>query len=348
MEIAVKKLTSIVIFLNVCGKSPGVDHGQFKSMWHTSASVNGQNTMEGYYESCSQGYTTFLEKDNYIFPDEVLIPCVGEIAGSVWNATQCTFYELYGWVNYTDNYMRDAGNIDLTQYSRKIYIIPYNPKCRFVGKADIGCRGSPPSCKIWLNGGSAVTLGTMFHEIGHSMGLAHSSTPIQEYGDYSCAMGGIAGVRCFNAPQNWFLGWARTNADLNTSNLEENVWKSFTIPPQTSVRNNMVRISTNWGDNKTYSQYFISFRSRVNYDIGLYKIYSNAISIHRYNNLGKTSYMGMPVLLKVLKIVDQVWIESTQKIAIRLNSINDGVSASISVCRFLNNIDECIWQIFIL
>ena len=345
MEIAIKKITSIVIFLNVCGKSPGVDREKFKSMWYTSASVSGQNTMEGYYKSCSQGYTTFLEKDNYIFPNEVLVPCVGQIADTVWNATQCTFYELYGWANYTDNYLKDIANIDLTNYSRKIYVLPHNPKCPWVGKANsVGCRGS--SCIIWLNGLTAIRLDTMFHEIGHTLGLVHSSTPIQEYGDYSCAMGGVAGVRCFNAPQNWFLGWAKTIADLNTLNLNENVWKSFTIPPQTSIENNMVRVSTNWTNNQTYSCYFISFRSRVNYDTGLYKIYSNAISIHSYNNIGKVDYIGRPILLKVLNIAGQVWIELIQKLAIRVNSIDGNnigsVSASVSVCRFLNNTNECL------
>lgn len=340
MEIAIKRFTSIVIFLNICGKSPRINYDQFKSMWYTSSSSSGQSTMEGYFESCSQGYTSFLENDNYIVPNEVSVPCVGQIANTLWNATQCSFLELYGWANYTDHYLTYTENIELTNYSRKIYVIPNNPKCPWIGKSNnVGCRAGS-SCIIWLNG--PVGLDTIFHEFGHTLGLVHSSTPSSEYGDYSCAMGGVAGVRCFNAPQNWFLGWAKPLVDLNISNLKDNVWKSFIIPPQTSVKNNMIRVNTNWYNNQTYTYYFISFRAKVNYDVGLYKPYANAISIHSYNNSDNIYYIGRPVLFKVINNKSiQVWNESVQKLAIRVNSIDDMVSASVSVCHFVNYFDEC-------
>jgi len=76
-DIAVTRITSIVMFLNICGKSTDIVYKKFKAMWYTSSAVNGQNTMQGYYQSCSQGYTTFLEADNYIVPTEIILPCNG-------------------------------------------------------------------------------------------------------------------------------------------------------------------------------------------------------------------------------------------------------------------------------
>ena len=236
----------------------------------------------------------------------------------------------------------------MDNYSRKIYVLPYNSKCAWIG--------SSIRMNIWINGPHALTLPTLFHELGHTLGLMHSSTPLGEYGDYSCAMGGDAGVRCFNAPQNWVLGWAKPIADLNYlnnnfRNFRNNTRYSYTIPPQTSVENNMIRINFN------NNYYFISFRANINYDKGLYSIYTNAVSIHNYNNNHTYNtnndynrlYMGRPKLLKVMRVVGQVWIEPTEQLAIRIDSIENEYSAGVSVCHYnnnnLNNISDCNFNI---
>ena len=52
----------------------------------------------------------------------------------------------------------------------------------------------------------------VMHELGHNMGLYHSSSDSLEYGDSSCSMGNtpatIGGpTTCFNGQKNWFLNW---------------------------------------------------------------------------------------------------------------------------------------------
>lgn len=53
----------------------------------------------------------------------------------------------------------------------------------------------------------------VMHELGHNMGLYHSSSgSLNEYGDLSCSMGStpitIGGpTTCFNGQKNWFLNW---------------------------------------------------------------------------------------------------------------------------------------------
>jgi hypothetical protein len=342
--IATTNVTSIVMFLNICGKSPGIVYDKFKAMWHTSSAVNGQNTMQGYYQSCSQGYTTFLEADNYIVPAEIMLPCTGTIWNLPWDATKCGNREVYGWANFAENYARNTLGIDLTRYSRKIIVLPSLNQCKWIGLGSVGCGGS---CYTWINGPNALNLDILFHELGHNLGLLHSTTPGQEYGDFSCAMGGGGGVRCYNAPQNWLLGWAKTIDNLNVANFIQNIWKIYIIPPQTTVTNNMIRISANWDTTlDTNAFYFISFRARVNYDRGLNTRYANAVFVHNYNNSDNsdsTRISGIkPELLKVLNTASQTWIQTNYKLAVKVNSITSGVSASISTCHFSNSINDCI------
>jgi len=195
-----------------------------------------------------------------------------------------------------------------------------------------------------MNGPYALNLETIFHELGHNLGLHHSTTHGKEYGDFSCAMGSGSGIRCYNAPQNWLLGWAKPIENLNATNFLQNVWKTYIIPPQTTFKNNMIRISANWDTTlDTNAFYFISFRARVNYDGGLNIMYTNAVFVHDYNNSDNTKITGIkPELLQVLNTAAQTWIQTNYKLAVKVNSINNDVSASISTCHFSNSINDCI------
>jgi hypothetical protein len=127
--------------------------------------------------------------------------------------------------------------IDLASYQRRVMVMPDNT-CPWAGLAAVGCARS---CQTWLKvshaalhscdsatsgmwhecgsadtelhgltrcqsiatrqGPYASLLSTSFHELGHNLGLQHSSTPGNEYGDGSCPMGACCGNRCLNAPQ---------------------------------------------------------------------------------------------------------------------------------------------------
>ena len=55
-------------------------------------------------------------------------------------------------------------------------------------------------------------LSVFMHELGHNIGLSHSSANSQEYGDTSCIMGyasaAVGGPSyCFNGQKNWWLNW---------------------------------------------------------------------------------------------------------------------------------------------
>lgn len=66
-------------------------------------------------------------------------------------------------------------------------------------------RLSTPFFCCGTQGGQARILDTFLHELGHNLGLQHSSTPGLEYGDMSSPMG-----NCCDSPRcalAWVLAW---------------------------------------------------------------------------------------------------------------------------------------------
>jgi len=81
-----------------------------------------------------------------------------------------------------------------------------------------------------FNGRNALWLSHQVHEIGHNLGLQHSSHNGEAYGDQSGVMGyGYTEhdfpQMCFNAAKSWQLGWYREKAlDIDISNGPQGIY----------------------------------------------------------------------------------------------------------------------------
>lgn len=113
------------------------------------------------------------------------------------------------------------------QADHVIMILPTSyPDTSFVGTADVNSSLSSFAA-TWI-----TSLSSAMHELGHNLGLQHSGTNNDEYGDNSGYMGeSVQGQgtpqKCYDAAQHWFLGWYDENQriSLTTDNLP-------LLPPQ--------------------------------------------------------------------------------------------------------------------
>ena len=299
----IKQMSSITFTLTYCGKQNVVTPAMIRSRWFDKSIIS----LQKYYDECSFHHTTFTEADNIIIPEFVEVPCYGTYKGGTYNLlSSCGSPEIYALTYYAEQYAI-SHNIKLANHKRRILILPPTSACGWMGLGNVGCG---QACTTWMNGN--YELDTVFHELGHTMGLQHATTPDNEYGDGSCAMGGCCNVRCFNAPQASNLNWVSVLYDL--SSLAVGDVKTVTIPSYMSTNVNYVK----------FKSYYFSFRTQENIDIGMRPQYINKLSVHFMDNpFTKTK------LLYLLGIGESVYL-SDVGLKITVNSI--GVELKATFC----------------
>jgi hypothetical protein len=308
------QLKSITFVLNICNRWT-VRNGTsdvFKAKTLYAWASPKESTLEGFFDSCSIGSVRMTTPGTYV-TDPINIPC------EAFNASTCTEREFVGWAQYAEKYARDALKVNLTNYNHRIFVIPYTAPCAWLGLADVGC---PDWCRSWIKGGSeGYSLQSLFHELGHNLGLRHATgLDGSEYGDFTGAMGGCCTIRCHNAPQAWSLGWFDPIMTLNDSVA----WKpketlTFHLPAMLTTRRNFVRI-----DNTM----FLSYRPAMGYDSKMPS--AGSVHVHSFNGSRSNRYFRTQLLAVVPR--GKSFVDNRTQWIMNVTNAN-GTHASVSLCK---------------
>lgn len=314
------RISSVTFLTRICGQTSLTPDQvtAFRNRWTRSPTTRSDiTTMSDLYGRCSANQTSFAAQDNIIVDlTNVDAPCSGTWQEKPWVWGKCTMTELQGWQAWYLNYATQVLKMDLRPYVRTVLVLPSNGlPCPWSGLASIGC-GTAPPCRIWLQGAYVtLSLNTAFHELGHTLGLQHASTPTDSYGDRTSAMGSCCNERCMNAPQATAVGWARPIrisplTDTFFAQVPIGTWSRQIVLPALeaaydgnagAAEGNFVEIRTA----RMSSPLFISFRAALP---GVWPFQSGVtapflgISVHAFNGTAERPMLGPSQLLGTIAV----------------------------------------------
>lgn len=67
-----------------------------------------------------------------------------------WSTATCDFEDFSAWADVADQKLAARG-IDVSDYAYKVYMVPPNTACGWLGLGYIGCDGSY-ACRAWVGG----------------------------------------------------------------------------------------------------------------------------------------------------------------------------------------------------
>lgn len=183
--------------------------------------------------------------------------------------------------SYAKNAAASAG-VDLSGYSRFIFVIPANPVCGWTGQTAMGGSGY-----MWVNG--KLELLVVGHEFGHSMGLYHghalecgtstlgSGCTTLEYGDTLNIMGNNVAAH-FDAFDKARLGWLSSESGaLKTVSASGSYF--LDAYASAGIGNPKALKIPKGLDPATGAQtwYYVEYRQPVGYDAPLANIYATNV-----------------------------------------------------------------------
>lgn len=254
-----KTIKSITFVLSICGLPPESPI-ELSRLWRDSLSK--------YVTACTYSQYSFPLESNIIV-GPISVPC----------ADTCNGNDLNGWARYSMDYARSVLGIKVSKYTHQLYMLPEGTSCPWAGLGMVGC--TTQTCSSWYNGGYGRNISVILHELGHNLGLQHSSTPLDPYGDRSCVMGACCETRCFNSPQSWQLGVTTPIVTLNETSFRRAKNYVFQLPSFLTQQKNFIKI--NITSETTETSYHISYKTPVSYDRGLINLYRYKVFIHRYS-----------------------------------------------------------------
>jgi hypothetical protein len=189
--------------------------------------------------------------------------------------------DYYAWGNAAEAAAAAAG-VDVASYNRRVFILPSNNPCGYSGIGNVG--GNPS--RAWVFRCDLADV--IAHEFGHNLGMGHSSTLTDAYGDRSDIMGfsGLA-LRQVNAPHQRQTGWLDPGKFQPVS-----VGGTYTVSPlelgpyDATSPQVLTLAKPDTGDT-----YYLSYRQPIGFDANLSTTYRNGISVHRYKGGSAQTYL---------------------------------------------------------
>lgn len=314
-----RNLRSITFVLGVCN---------WPSLNTTRVSSNHARFTK-YLQACTYNRYDFDLKTNIIV-GPIQLPCKNRQYN--FDAAFCGSNEIYGWAQYAENYARSVLGIAVDRYKHRLFMLPKGISCDWAGLGMLGCGDY---CYTWFNGEYGLQPSVLLHEIGHNLGLMHSSTPSDEYGDGSCAMGRCCSQRCFNSPQAWVLGITEPLSTLNGTTMVPGISYSYRLPGHLSATRNFVKINVDWLAPAT--SYHISYRNNISFDSNLVATYMHKVLVHEF---WKNRRFGMRTMLQgILPTMSSYELPRTG-VVISFNTEING-QASVRLCRKTSATEIC-------
>jgi len=187
------------------------------------------------------------------------------------------------WANAAES-AAEAQGVDLSVYAHKIYVFPSQNPCAWAG---LGTIGGEPGLS-WI---AYCDLPDVYaHELGHNLGMHHSSTDPDnggtnecEYCDVSDFMGysGL-GLREVNGPHMDQMGWLPSGQVVLASTSMVITLAPLEWDPQTAPYPQLLKIANPNAD----EFYYFSYRVPMDCDTNLESQYAESTSVHHYQGSG--------------------------------------------------------------
>jgi hypothetical protein len=210
----------------------------------------------------------------------------GQVVGPYAINYASTTCDFSAWADALDAAAK-AARIDMTQYSRKVYVLPRNA-CPAAG---LGTVGGNPS-QAWVFNCSVPDI--YAHELGHNLGMGHASTPDAEYGDNTDIMGLAQNkLRQVNAAHKHQMGWVPTPDAVAVSASGVFSLAPLELSPGTATAPQALTIAKS----DTGDFYYVSYRRKLGFDTNLSLSYVDRLSVHRYKGDGSADNTQLLALL---------------------------------------------------
>lgn len=340
----IKSLVILVDFRPCGGMGPAFTEDEIVSVMYGTR-PDTIPTVEELVNGCSHGQAIFDSNFRKVVTVQ-MNQCSGTGTSDVdnWSYNNCPRTTYFN--RAVEERAAELG-IDFSEFDYRWVVLDkgqVNEGCFYAGLATLGCWDeasdrAEPVCRMIVSGDGdyAKDPFVWFHEFGHNLGLLHSSSPLSEYGDITCAMGGFDNFppasKCYNLPQSMKLGWKHAQYTVNGNSIH-NVWKNFTIDAFNSKTRTGLRL-------KMFKDaLFVTYRS----PIGPYRFANNKpldmgidsnihlVHIHRFVPVDS----GAPMFMTSIS-PESVYVEPTFNFVIRVGGVSYGTDEvpriAVSVCR---------------